>query len=154
MNLLLNEITDFFREIAPVRMQIEWGTVVSVIGTAFCFLEGAWDGVIEALIVAMAIDYVSGILAAYINPDSKLNSQKGFRGICKKIMILLLVALAHFIDQSTHQEIVRTAACWFFLGNEGLSIIENAAKAGIPIPGKLRSSLEQLSNEKMEVRKL
>jgi len=147
--MTLNEVISFFREIAPVKVQVEWGMVVSFIGTAFSYALG-WDGVLEALVFAMVLDYISGILAAYINPNMALNSQRGFRGICKKIMILLLVSLAHFIDQALGQAIVHSVVIWFFLGNEGLSIIENAAKAGIPIPGKLRDTLEQLSSEKMK----
>ena len=96
----------------------------------------------------MIIDYISGVLAAYVYPAPRLNSQRGFRGICKKIMILLLVCLAHFIDVATGQEIVCTAVTWFFLGNEGLSVIENAAKMGLPIPSKLKAALEQLATEK------
>jgi toxin secretion/phage lysis holin len=132
-------------------MEMEWGAAVSIVGTVFCYVVGGWDGLIEALVFAIGIDYVSGMLAAYINPDSQLNSQRGFRGICKKIMILLLVVLAHFLDQATHQEVIRTAVIWFFLGNEGLSIIENAAKAGLPIPDSLKNSLEQLNHQKAEV---
>lgn len=147
----MNEVINFFREILPVRIEIEWGVAVSLVGTVFCYVVGGWDGVMEALLFAMAIDYVSGMLAAYINPLQQLNSQRGFRGICKKIMILLLVALAHFLDQATHQEIIRSAVIWFFLGNEGLSIIENAAKAGLPIPDSLKNSLEQLNHQKAEV---
>lgn len=147
----MNELCSFIREMIPVRMQIEWGGAVSVIGTAFCYVMGAWDGVLEALIFAMVIDYISGVLAAYINPNSQLNSQRGFRGICKKIMILLLVSLAHFLDQATQQAVIHSAVVWFFIGNEGLSIVENAAKAGVPIPQKLKNSLEQLQQEKTEV---
>ena len=72
--------------------------------------------------------------------------------ICKKVMILLLFSLAHFIDQAMSAQIVHSAVIWFFLGNEGLSIIENAAKAGVPIPDKLRDTLEQLATEKNERR--
>ncbi|TWH49578.1 holin family protein [Sporomusa sp. KB1] len=147
----MNEVINFFREILPVKMEMEWGAAVSIVGTVFCYVVGGWDGLIEALVFAIGIDYVSGMLAAYINPDSQLNSQRGFRGICKKIMILLLVVLAHFLDQATHQEVIRTAVIWFFLGNEGLSIIENAAKAGLPIPDSLKNSLEQLNHQKAEV---
>ena len=131
----------------PTWAQVEWGAIVSMFGTAFSYVCG-WDGVLEALVVAMVIDYISGVMAAYINPGLALNSQKGFRGICKKIMILLMVSLAHFIDQATGQVIVHSVVVWFFLGNEGLSIIENAAKAGVPVPTKLRDTLEQLSNER------
>ena len=93
----------------------------------------------------MAIDYITGIMAAYINPSLALNSQKGFKGICKKIVILMLVALAHELDKATGQPAIQSLVVWFFLGNEGLSIIENSAKAGLPIPNKLRDTLEQLT---------
>ena len=144
----MNEIISFFRDFVPVRVQLEWGAVVSMVGTAFSFAFGSLDGVLEALIYAMVIDYMSGIMAAYVNPDLALNSQKGFRGICKKIMILMLVSMAHIIDAAFGQAMVYSVVLWFFIGNEGLSIIENAAKAGVPIPAKLRDTLEQLSHEK------
>lgn len=111
---------------------------------------GTWNAAIEALVVTMLIDYISGVIAAYVNPSLSLNSQRGFRGILKKIMILLLVSLGHFMDYAMHQQIICTAVVWFFLGNEGLSIVENAAKAGVPIPAKLRETLEQLTEEKEE----
>ena len=139
----------FFRGMVPTSAQVEWGAIVSMIGTAFSYACG-WDGVLEALVMAMVIDYVSGVLAAYINPTMALNSQKGFRGICKKVMILLMVSLAHFVDQATGQIIIHSVVVWFFLGNEGLSIIENAAKAGVPVPAKLRDTLEQLSSDKQQ----
>lgn len=144
----MNEIISFFRDFVPVRIQFEWGAVVSIVGTVFSFAFGSLDGVLEALIYAMVIDYMSGIMAAYVNPELALNSQKGFRGICKKIMILMLVSMAHIIDAAFGQAMVYSVVLWFFIGNEGLSIIENAAKAGIPIPAKLRDTLEQLSHEK------
>ena len=143
----MNYLISFFRLIAPSDIEIEWGSAVSVAGTIFTFLIG-WSSIIEALIVAMAIDYVTGILAAYINPNLALSSQKGFKGICKKILILLLVALAHELDKATGQPAMQSIVVWFFIGNEGLSILENAGKAGLPIPQKLRDTLEQLSNQK------
>jgi toxin secretion/phage lysis holin len=149
----LNEVYAFIKDLIPLRTQIEFGAIISAIGTVFCYVVGPWDGALEALVFAMAIDYISGIMAAYINSGSQLNSQKGFRGICKKIMILLLVSLAHFLDQATGQVIIHSAAIWFFLGNEGLSIVENSAKAGIPIPDKLKNSLEQLNHQREEMTK-
>jgi toxin secretion/phage lysis holin len=142
----MNTLLAFFHEIAPSGHQIGWGTAISCIGTAFSYLIG-WNDVIEALLVAMAIDYITGIMAAYINPNLALNSQKGFKGICKKIVILLLVALAHALDRATGQPAVQSLVVWFFLGNEGLSIVENAAKAGLPIPDKLKNTLEQLTDK-------
>lgn len=134
---------------APAGPEIEWGAAVSFVGTIFSYLVG-WNTVIEALLVAMAIDYITGILAAYINPNMQLNSQRGFKGICKKIVILLLVALAHELDRATGQPAVQSLVVWFFLGNEGLSIVENAAKAGLPVPARLKDTLEQLTNKKEE----
>lgn len=143
----MNETIMFLRGIIPTQVQIEWGAVVSIIGTIMSYLLG-WNGVLEALLCAMVLDYLSGLLAAYINSHMKLDSRRGFRGIGKKIMILLLVSLAHFVDYATGQNIVQTIAVWFFLGNEGLSILENAANAGVPVPEKLKKTLEQLKSEK------
>ena len=134
----------------PVQTERVWGTITGVVGVLSSYLFGAWNDALEALIVAMLIDYVSGVLAAYVNPNLALNSQRGFRGICKKIMILLLVCLAHFMDLATGQAVICTAVIWFFLGNEGLSIIENAAKMGLPVPEKLKAALEQLATEKKD----
>lgn len=143
----MNETIMFLRGLIPTQVQIEWGAVASVIGTIVSYVLG-WNGVLEALLCAMVLDYLSGLLAAYINPRMKLDSRRGFRGIGKKIMILLLVSLAHFADYATGQTVVQTIAIWFFLGNEGLSIIENAANAGVPVPEKLKKTLEQLKIEK------
>lgn len=143
----MNETIMFLRGLIPTQVQIEWGAVASVIGTIVSYVLG-WNGVLEALLCAMVLDYLSGLLAAYINPRMKLDSRRGFRGIGKKIMILLLVSLAHFADYTTGQTIVQTIAIWFFLGNEGLSIIENAVNAGVPVPEKLKKTLEQLKIEK------
>lgn len=144
----MEEIIDVCRSIVPVRMESIWGSITGTVGVIASYLFGEWNAAIEALVVVMLIDYISGVLAAYINPNLALNSRRGFRGILKKIMILLLVSLGHFMDYATHQQVTCVAVVWFFLGNEGLSIVENAAKAGVPIPAKLRAALEQLTEEK------
>ena len=144
----MDEIVDVLRQMLPVRKEAAWGTMTGAAGVVSEYFFGAWSAALEALIVAMVIDYVSGVLAAYANPNLALNSQRGFRGICKKIMILLLVCLAHFMDTATGQAVICTAVIWFFLGNEGLSIVENAAKMGLPVPEKLKAALEQLASEK------
>ena len=143
----MNELYEVLQDLVPTQVQLEWGVIVSFLGSVFSFIFG-YKIVVEAFLVAMCIDYVSGIIAAYVNPEMALNSQKGFKGICKKITILILVSLAHFIDLATSQNFIHIVVTWFFLGNEGLSIVENAAKIGVPIPEKLKKSLEQLSNEK------
>lgn len=144
----MSDIAEALRQLLPVRIEAVWGTITGVAGVAVEILFGAWSDALAALVVAMLIDYISGIIAAYINPALSLNSQRGFRGILKKIMILLLVSLGHVLDTAMHQQIICIAVTYFFLGNEGLSIVENAAKAGVPIPSKLRDRLEQLAEEK------
>lgn len=146
----MNELIDLIRQMLPVRKEAAWGTVTGAAGVASEYFFGAWNAALEALVWAMVIDYLTGVIAAYINPHLMLDSRTGFRGICKKILILLLVSLAHFIDNATGQQIACTAVIWFFLGNEGLSILENTAKAGVPIPDRLRRTLQQLSTEKAE----
>ena len=144
-------LISWLRSIIPVPTEIEWGATMSIIGTIFTHLIG-WDDTIEALIVLMAIDYITGIIAAYINPNLKLNSRKGFNGFCKKMCILCLVAMSHELDRVMGQVITQPFVIWFFLANEGLSVIENAGKAGLPIPKKLRDVLEQLATEKEDIK--
>lgn len=144
----MNDIVLVIKSLIPVRVEAVWGTITGVIGVVAEVLFGTWSDALMALVVAMLIDYVSGVIAAYINPALSLNSQRGFRGILKKIMILLLVSLGHVLDTAMHQQIICIAVTYFFIGNEGLSIVENAAKAGVPIPTKLRDQLEQLMEEK------
>ena len=144
----MNDIVLVIKSLIPVRVEAVWGTITGVMGVVAEVLFGTWSDALMALVVAMLIDYVSGVIAAYINPALSLNSQRGFRGILKKIMILLLVSLGQVLDTAMHQQIICIEVTYFFLGNEGLSIVENAAKAGVPIPTKLRDQLEQLMEEK------
>ena len=143
----MNEFLGIIRGIIPTQIQFEWGGIVATLGTAFSYLCG-WDRSIEALLWLMVLDYISGITAAYVNTNMTLDSRKGYKGIVKKVMILMLVSLAHFMDKATGQIVVQTVVVWFFIGNEGLSIVENASKAGVPIPGRLKSRLQQLKEQK------
>jgi len=123
------------------------GAVVSFVGTALTYAIGGLDQLLITLIMFMVLDYLTGIMAAY--GCSNLSSKIGFKGIIKKLLILVLVIMAHQIDLIAGQDvIVRTMVTWFFLGNEGLSILENAAKMGVPIPGALKEKLVQLTEEK------
>jgi toxin secretion/phage lysis holin len=141
---------DFFLEVLPNRAGALGSSIIGALGMVITYLFGGWTSALEALMVAMAIDYATGIMAAYINPHSHLDSRVGFRGIGKKLMILSLVSLAHFLDVTTGQTVISLVVTWFYFGNEGLSIIENAAKAGVPVPDKLQKSLKQLHEEKRE----
>ncbi len=143
----MNEFVVAMRELVPTELQFQWGSIVAAIGTAFSYLCG-WDKAVEVLLWLMMLDYVSGIMAAFINADMALDSRKGYRGIVKKFMILVLVSLAHLMDVAMGQIIVQTVVVWFFIGNEGLSIVENASKAGLPVPERLKDALEQLKEQK------
>ena len=136
----------------PTGTEAQVGAATGAGGAIVSYFLG-WNEALEALLVLMVIDYITGLLAAYINPNLQLNSNRGFKGICKKIMILLLIVLAHELEKATGIPAVQSVVVWFFIGNEGLSIIENAAKAGVPIPAKLRDTLEQLQTEKEGERK-
>ena len=97
-----------------------------------------------ALIVLMALDYVSGVMCAV--EDKKLSSAIGFKGICKKVLILMLVGVANILDVNVvgSGAILRGAVICFYLSNEGLSLLENAAYLGLPVPAKLKAILSQL----------
>ena len=151
------DVMIFLKGMIPTQVQMIWGAICSAAGGAIGYLLG-WNALVEALIVAMAIDYVTGVLAAYRykrkHPNSRKgpNSRVGALGIVRKASILCVVALAHYLDTAMGISAVHTLIVWFYIGNEGLSIIENVGKAGAPIPKKLRDTLEQLRNEPDEMK--
>ena len=111
----------------------------------FSFVFGGVDMFLKVLIAFAIIDYISGVIAAIIK--NELNSAVGFRGIFKKVCIFLVVAVAHMIGHALEMPSVRSLACGYYIANEGISILENTAKAGLPIPDKLKQILEQLKND-------
>lgn len=111
----------------------------------FSFVFGGVDMFLKVLIAFAIIDYISGVIAAIVK--NELNSAVGFRGIFKKVCIFLVVAVAHMIGQALEMPSVRSLACGYYIANEGISILENSAKAGLPIPEKLKQILEQLKND-------
>ena len=151
----MQDVMIFLKGMIPTEMQAIWGAGCSVAGGITGYLLG-WNSLVEALVVAMAIDYVTGVLAAYRykrkHPDSKKgpSSRVGALGIVRKVSILCIVALAHYIDTAMGTSAVHTMIVWFYIGNEGLSIIENAGNAGAPIPKRLTETLEQIAKEKDE----
>lgn len=144
----MNEVVEFAKSLIPVRIEAVWGAAVGVCGTLTSYLFGEWNNALDTLLMLMMLDYVSGLLAAYINPKLALNSQKGFKGIARKMFILLIVAMAHRVDLLLGVSSICTMATFFYVANEGLSITENAAKAGVPIPDAIKKSLEQLAQQK------
>ena len=105
---------------------------------------GGCDGLLYALIAFVAIDYITGVMCA-IN-DHSLSSEVGFRGICRKVLIFLMVGIANILDVNVigTGSVLRTAVIFFYISNEGVSLMENAAHLGLPVPEKIKVVLEQL----------
>lgn len=121
---------------------------VAATGAFLGWFLGGLDGFLYALLVFVAIDYVTGVLCAIV--DKKLSSEIGAKGIFKKVLIFVLVGVAHILDtqilssSSGNNGALRTAVIFFYLSNEGISILENSSHIGLPIPGKLKEILKQL----------
>lgn len=134
-------------------MNINYKDIANVlwagISTFFVYVFGGLDVAFKCLIIIMVIDYITGVIANILNLDSKI----GFKGIAKKVMILALVAVGAQVDKAMGADgyICRTLVTMFYIANESLSIVENSAKMGLPVPQKLIDCLEQLKgNEESE----
>lgn len=108
------------------------------------YFLGGCDGLLIALVIFAVADYITGVMCAVA--DKKLSSEVGFKGICRKVIIFMLVGVAHVIDVNVIAtgSVLRTAVIFFYLSNEGVSLLENAGHLGLPIPEKLKIVLEQL----------
>ena len=133
---------DFTVELAWTKIQ----TAITMLGGWLGYFVGGWDGMLTALIILMAIDYVTGVMCAIA--DKTLSSAVGFKGICRKMLILMLVGIANIIDVNVvgNGSALRGAVICFYLSNEGISILENSAHLGLPVPAKLKDILTQLHN--------
>lgn len=118
--------------------------IFAAMGGSLGAVLGGFDGFLYALIVFVVVDYMTGVMVGILNKE--LSSQIGFRGIFKKVVIFSLVAVAYIIDTNVIQNgsVLRTTVIFFYLSNEGISILENAALIGLPIPKKMKDVLEQL----------
>ncbi|MBP3805668.1 MAG: phage holin family protein [Oribacterium sp.] len=121
--------------------------VFTAVGGWLGYFLGGNDGLLYALLAFVVLDYLTGVMCAVA--DRNLNSSVGFRGICRKVIIFALVGVGHLLDVQIFGEtgVLRTAIIFFYLSNEGLSLVENAAHLGLPIPEKLHRVLEQLHRE-------
>lgn len=116
------------------------------LGTFLTFIFGDWDVALQCLVIAIALDYISGIIKAFVNKE--LSSKIGVKGILKKVGVLVIVALAVLIDKVTGESgAVRTLVIYYFVANEGLSIVENLGEAGLPIPDVIKKALKSLKSE-------
>ena len=124
-----------------------WNTtqlIFSAVGGWLGYFLGGCDGLLYALIAFMVIDYITGVMCAIINRE--LSSAVGFKGIFRKVLIFLLVGIANIIDVQVigTGAVLRTAVSFFYISNEGVSLLENAGHLGLPIPEKIKTVLEQL----------
>lgn len=125
--------------------------ILSVIGAFMGWFLGGMDGFLYALIAFVVIDYITGVLCAII--DKNLCSKIGAKGIFKKVLIFVLVGVGHIIDTNVLKSggsALRTAVIFFYLSNEGISILENATHIGLPIPEKLKDVLKQLHGKESD----
>lgn len=124
-----------------------WNTIqaaFAAVGGWLGWFLGGNDGLLYALVAFVAVDYVTGVMCAIV--DRNLSSEVGFKGICKKVLIFVLVGIAYTLDTRVigTGSVLRTACIFFYISNEGVSLLENAAHLGLPIPEKLKEVLEQL----------
>lgn len=114
------------------------------IGGWLGYFLGGCDGLLIALLLFVITDYITGVMCAIA--DKKLSSAVGFKGICRKVLIFLLVGIANILDMQVigTGSVLRTAVIFFYISNEGVSLLENAGHLGLPIPVKIKSVLEQL----------
>lgn len=124
-----------------------WNTIqliFTAVGGWLGYFLGGCDGLLYALIAFVVIDYITGVMCAVVNRE--LSSAVGFKGIFRKVLIFLLVGIANIIDVQVigTGAVLRTAVIFFYISNEGVSLLENAGHLGLPIPEKIKTVLEQL----------
>lgn len=127
--------------------EIVTGGLLAAIGGALAYLFGPWDAPIIVLLCVVAMDYLTGV--AYAAVSKELCSTVGFKGLVKKVFIFVLVALAAMLDKlaPATNGAVRSAVCMFYIANEGISILENAGRLGLPLPETLKNALAKLHAE-------
>ena len=124
-----------------------WNTIqliFAAVGGWLGYFLGGCDGLLYALIAFVVIDYITGVMCAI--SDKTLSSEVGFKGICRKVLIFLLVGIGNIIDVQVlgSPGVLRTAVIFFYLSNEGVSLLENASHLGLPVPDAIKTVLEQL----------
>lgn len=135
----MNKFIEYFKEI------------IAAVGTGLTWLFGAWDTALLVLILFIVLDYTTGVLKAYYNKE--ISSDIGRRGITKKATILIVLIVAVLLDRllNTGSWVFRTLVCYFYIANEGISLLENCASLGLPIPEKLKDALVQLKDGKKDL---
>lgn len=124
--------------------------LIAGIGTFLTWLFGAWDIALMVLVCFMVLDYLTGLIKAYLT--KKLSSNVGLHGIARKSVILIVLIMSVMLDRILNSGtwVFRTLVCYFYIANEGLSILENCSVIGLPIPDRIQEALEQLKNRENE----
>jgi toxin secretion/phage lysis holin len=138
------------QKVRNTKMKSIWMTFqlgLSAVGAYVGYFLGGWDGFLYALVTFVVIDYITGLMVAIL--DKKLSSDIGFRGIFKKVLIFVMVGIGHIFDAQLIGDgsALRTAVIFFYISNEGISILENSSRIGLPIPQKIKDILGQLHNK-------
>lgn len=126
---------------------------VAMLGSVITNALGGWDVSLIALFCMMAADFLTGLLVAAVwkrsnkSATGALDSRAGFKGLCRKFVVLVLIWVAATLDTAMGVHYIRSAVCWFFIGNEGLSLLENIGLMGVPFPKFLKSALEVLRDK-------
>ena len=131
-------------ELENILIWAKW--LVALAGAGLSTLLGGWDMALQILVMFVVMDYVTGLCAAW--HDKNLDSNIGFFGIAKKILLFVPVAIGFWLDQFTGQEILRNIAIFFYIANEGISIMENLGRCGVDIPPQLLEALKKLKEKK------
>ena len=126
-------------------MKVYISTAFSFIVTGFMWLVGGFDLAFKTLAIVMLLDYITGVISAIYK--KKVNSKIGFKGILKKSLYFIVIILATLLDTLLNQNVIRYVVIYFFVANDGISIVENIAKCNVKLPKKLLEILEQLKNE-------
>lgn len=124
--------------------------LIAGLGTFLTWLFGAWDIALMVLVCFMVLDYITGLIKGYLT--KKLSSNTGLHGIARKSVILIVLIMSVMLDRILNSGtwVFRTLVCYFYIANEGLSILENCSVIGLPIPNKIQEALEQLKNRENE----
>lgn len=124
-----------------------FNSFIAIIGALLTYMFGTWDTCLLVLVYFMALDYCTGLIGAFI--QKKVSSNIGFKGILKKTTIFIVLIVAVLLDRLLNDStwVFRTLVCYFYIANEGISLLENAVKIGVPIPQKIIDVLEQIKKK-------
>lgn len=129
-----------------MNWEVFYKTTTAGVGAIVGYLFGEWSVLLQILLAFVIIDYISGLLASGV--EGKLSSKVGFRGIAKKLMIFVLAAVGHLVDKAIGDgSMIQNAIVFFYLGNELLSILENAGRTGLPVPEQIKNAVDVLKGK-------